>query len=111
MAILTFDKPKKVRSTEEHNNTYVSDTNVAGTYVPNMTDADNEKWKAKHIKGSDERVEIRKCFRNYQNYSQVLIKVYKDGVKMSMNGTTGMTNAEYEELLLAIQEAKTILGI
>ena len=47
--LLCFDKPKKVRSTEEHNKTYMSDSGIAGTYVPNMSEEDKNKWKAKHI--------------------------------------------------------------
>jgi hypothetical protein len=72
--ILSFEKPKKVRSTEEHNKMYSSDCGVAGTFVPNMSKEDELKWKAKHIKGDDERVEIRKTLGG----SNVLIIVYKN---------------------------------
>lgn len=72
--ILSFEKPKKIRTTEQHNSTFSSDSGVAGTYVPNMSDADREKWKAKHIKGDDERVEIRKTIGG----TQLLIVVYKN---------------------------------
>ena len=73
MGILDFDKPKKVRSTKEHNEIYQSDSGVAGTYMPNMSEEDNKKWKAKRINGDDERVEIRKNFD-----SQLLVIVYKN---------------------------------
>lgn len=72
--ILDFEKPKKVRSTEEHNNLFSSDCGVAGTFVPNMSKEDQYKWKAKHIGGDDERIEIRKTLGG----SQVLIIVYKN---------------------------------
>ena len=77
--ILDFEKPKKVRSTEEHNDLFSSDlfssdSGVAGTFVPNMSEEDRYKWKAKHITGNDERVEIRKTLGG----SQVLIMVYKN---------------------------------
>ena len=71
--ILNFDKPKKVRSTEEHNEEFQSDSRIPGTFVPNMSKKDMNKWKAKHIKGEDERIEIRKTLD-----SQLLVIVYKN---------------------------------
>jgi hypothetical protein len=71
--LLEFEKPKKLRSSKEHNARYMSDSGVAGTYVPNMSDVDMNKWKAKHIKGDDERIEIRKTIKGVQ----LLIIVYK----------------------------------
>jgi hypothetical protein len=73
ITVLDFEKPKKVRSTKDHNNRYMSDSGIAGTYVPNMSDADMAKFKAKHIKGDDERIEIRKSIDGVQ----LLIIVYK----------------------------------
>ncbi|MFA5153773.1 MAG: hypothetical protein WC554_14525 [Clostridia bacterium] len=70
--ILDFSIPKKVRSTKEHNETYDSDSGIPGTYVPNMSEKDKHRWKAKHVKGDNERIEIRKTFT-----SQLLIVVYK----------------------------------
>ena len=72
--ILNFNKPKKVRSTKEHNDNHMSDSGVAGTYVPNMSKEDNKRFKAKYISGSDERVEIRVARRGVY----IVIKVYKD---------------------------------
>ena len=74
MGLLSFDKPKKVRTTEEHNKMFSSDCGVAGTYVPNMSKEDELKWKAKHIKGDDERVEIRKEFGG----ANLVVIVYKN---------------------------------
>jgi hypothetical protein len=118
--ILSFEKPKKVRSTEKHNEMFSSDSGVAGTYVPNMSEEDELKWKAKHIKGDDERVEIRKTIDG----AQLLIVVYAkarpvkynwnhidewrkrhENVSISMNGKLSMTLVEYDEMKRAIDEA------
>lgn len=113
MSILCFDEIKKLRSTKEHNEIFVSDCEVAGTFVPNMSDADNKKWKAKHIKGSDERVEIRKSMSG----TQVVIIVYKnitskhDNIQISANGKIHMDLNIYNEFETAINEAKDILNL
>ena len=74
MGLIDFNKPKKKRSTAKHNEMYSSDAGIDGTYVPNMSLNDMYKWKGKHIKGSNERIEIRKTFSGVQ----VLIVVYKE---------------------------------
>ncbi|HPI82924.1 MAG TPA: hypothetical protein PK122_06885 [Candidatus Paceibacterota bacterium] len=74
MGLLSFDKPKKIHSTEEHNKMFPSDSGISGTYVPNMSKEDQLKWKAKHIKGDDERVEIRKEFGG----ANLVVIVYKN---------------------------------
>jgi hypothetical protein len=118
MGVLTFEKPKKLRSSEEHNSKYSSDSGINGTYVPNMSKEDMYKWKAKHIKGSDERIEIRKTISG----TQLLVIVKREGgftdrnrylnttVKMSMNGPLFMSNEDVSNLNLAINEAKEILN-
>jgi hypothetical protein len=60
MSILSFEQPKKLRPQEEHNKMYSSEAKAANSYVPNMSIEDENKWKAKHIKGENERIEIRK---------------------------------------------------
>lgn len=122
MNILNFDKTKKVRSTEKHNEMFQSDSGIAGTYVSNMTKEDMESWKAKHIKGDDERIEIRKTISGVQ----LLIVVYKKSIKtisnnwrdkqkdhndvrISMNGKLDMTYDEYYDMYEAIREATEIL--
>mgnify|MGYP007051658946 CR=1 FL=1 len=104
--ILQWDKPKKARSTEEHNAAHQSDTGVPGTYVPNMSDEDNKAWKAKKI---GDRVEIRKLFTDLENWAQVLIKVYGDGFEMSANGRFGLTWETFYEMQDAINEARAVL--
>lgn len=123
MGLIDFNKPKKIRSTEEHNQMFSSDSGVAGTYVPNMSDADRKKWRGVHVKGTDERIEIRRTIGG----TQILIIVYKsirythwkvnqdewyknhNNVRMSMNGKLDMTFDEYDELTKVIAEAKEIL--
>lgn len=123
--ILSFEKPQKVRSTKEHNETYSSDSGVAGTYVPNMTEEDMKKWKAKHIKGDDERIEIRKTFEGVQ----VLAVVYKNpkdvswenkksindwysrhkDIRISMNGKLNLSYDDWFDMQEAIKEAFEIM--
>jgi hypothetical protein len=102
-----------------------SDSGVAGTYVPNMSEEDTKKWRGKHIKGQriDERIEIRKTIGG----TQLLVVVYKEkrfthwkvnqaewyknhnNVRLSMNGKLDMTFDEYDEFVKVIAEAKQIL--
>lgn len=122
--LLCFDKPKKVRSTEKHNKMFQSDSGIAGTYVPNMSKNDTEKWKGKHIKGDDERIEIRKTI----NGVNIVIIVYKHpnpvkwngdnmvnwynrhhDIKMSMNGKLDMKYNDWYDMVEAIREATEIL--
>ena len=72
--LLNFEKPKKARDTETHNKMHSADCDVAGVYVPNMSEEDNERWKCKHIKGSNERIEIRRWIGGVN----LVIFVYKD---------------------------------
>jgi len=110
--MINWNKPKKIRSTEEHNAIYSSDSEVAGTYVPNMSDEDMESWKGKSIGGNDRRIELRKTFRVATYYAQVLI-VIRPGddeetpnILMSTNGKIAMTFEMWEELKEVIEEAK-----
>ena len=121
--ILNFETPKKTRSTKNHKNTFSSDSGIDGTYVPNMSDEDKKKWKAKHIKGDDERVEIRKSFDGVQ----LLVVVYKNpnpvefngntdewhkrhnDIKISMNGKLDLTWSDWGDMYEAINEALEIL--
>lgn len=123
--ILSFEKPEKIRSTEEHNKMFSSDCGVAGTYVPNMSEEDRKKFKAKHIKGEDERIEIR-----VEMGSNILIIVYKNSkvvkydfhnykeyaknhqnIQISMNGKLDLSFEQWENIGKAINEAKQILDL
>ena len=119
--ILSFEKPKKIRSTETHNEMNMSDSGVAGTYVSNMSEADKKRFKGKYIKGADERVEIRIQI----NGVNVLIKVFKNKketkgdwrakandhnkLQMSMNGKLDITLNEWALINDSIDEAKCLL--
>lgn len=107
MSILDFEKPKKLNPTKEHQDRYSSDSGILGTYVPNMSDADRMKWKAKKIGGDGPRVEIRKTLRG----TQLLLIVYKNGsVAMSANGKMVFHDGDFEELGQAVKEAQAILS-
>lgn len=119
MSILSFDKPAKARDFKTHAEMYASDSGIAGTYVPNMSKADMEKWKAKYVKGANERVEIRKSIHG----AQMVIIVYKErqdddwqngidrheNVQISANGKIQLSFVEWQEMTQAIEEAKEIL--
>ena len=115
--ILDFNKPKKLRSTAEHNEMYVADDAPPGVYVPNMSEEDMLRWKAKHIKGDNERVEIRKTVRGISNYAQMVIVVYKNHegkgpeIVISSNSKLGFSLELWKDLETAIQEAKDILEV
>ncbi|MFA5207551.1 MAG: hypothetical protein WC428_02725 [Candidatus Paceibacterota bacterium] len=124
--ILSFEIPKKLRSADKHNEMFLSDSGIAGTYVPNMSNEDMNLWKAKHIKGDDERIEIRKTLDGVQ----LLIVIYKKSkvvkwnkgncnhdeynkkhgnVRMSMNGKLDMSMDDYWDLTEVVKEALEIL--
>lgn len=60
--ILSWDKPGKVMSEQDRRDTFASDSGVPGTFVPNMSNADVARWKAKLVghKSGHPQVEIRK---------------------------------------------------
>lgn len=101
--LLNFDIPKKILTTEKHNNKYQSDCGVSGTYVSNMSVEDMVRWKCKHIKGDNERVELRKSFCP----TNLVIIVYKNKeIKMSMNGKLETSFDEFLEINEIVTEAR-----
>lgn len=106
MGVINWDKPKKLRSTEQHNEMYSNETGAV--YVPNMSKEDQEIWKGKLINGGKDtaRVELRKTFRGINNcYSQVLLIVTNEDVTMSMNGKTAMSIRDWCEMHTVVNEA------
>lgn len=95
---------------------YGADGAVPGVYVPNMSANDMDRWKAKHIKGKDERVEIRKTV---DYHTQMVVTVHKFSswdigshyVEMSANGRLRFSPKDWQDLFLAVEEAKTMMGI
>lgn len=125
--LLSFERVSKVMKEEERIDKYTSDSHIPGTYVPNMSVDDMEKWKGKHIKGKDERIEIRKTISG----TQLVVMVYKEAKKevktryngeeyeyyvhkdvhISANGKILLNKIEHEELNQVIAEAKYILHL
>jgi hypothetical protein len=82
--LINFGEPKKLMSAKDHADSYGFDGGPAGGYMPNMSAADAERWKAKHINSGKEnaRIELRKTFTgiyNNQCRTQVTIFVALDG--------------------------------
>lgn len=104
--ILNFEKPPRARSTEAHNKEYQSDTEIPGTYQPNMSESWRRTFKAKHIKGDDPRIEIRK---GLDHGVQVLIVVRgndeRGSFEMSANGKMKWKAEEWSAMRIAIHEA------
>ena len=59
---INWDKPKKARSKEDHEEMNQSDCGVPGTFVPNMSNTDMKKWKGKVVgtRSGHPQIEIRK---------------------------------------------------
>jgi len=126
MGLLFFGKTEKIRSTEEHNKMYSSSAEASGTYEPNMSERDKLRWKAKHIKGKDERIEIRKTMHGIslvivvsKNLKNETINpgtklefnsIAKRHVQISINGKLQMNFTDYEDFQQAIREAIEILS-
>jgi hypothetical protein len=121
--VLSWDKPKRKMPKEEWMK-ISADSAPPGVYTPNMSKNDMLKWKAKHIKGDDERVEIRKSFyhhndKPYPNHigysAQALIVVRRapnngqPQVLISTNGKMGMTFLEACNFKDAVNEAMEVL--
>jgi hypothetical protein len=131
MAVLSWDKPEKIMSKADWKSV-IFDGGPPGSYIPNMSEKDRLKWKAKFIGGKYARVEIRKtttkgygvqmlivvslsgtplCKDSYQSRCQKS-EVGKDhdvNVKLSMNGSAHLTFEELDELTTAIAEARQVL--
>lgn len=126
--LLDFTEPKKVKIDAGF------DGGPVGGYVPQMSDDDARRWKAKkvNIGKDDARIELRRSFK----HSQVFIIVALDGwnlaakhearaknpdgrwhhtdtrglnVRMSMNGPILTTFDDFAEINQIIEEAKAYL--
>jgi len=129
--ILSWDKPEQIMSPEAWKG-ISADGAPPGVYVPNMSEVDCKKWKAKLIKGKHPRVEIRKsthCSGKSLNpkfpwgggcSAEILIIVGLKGVKhrqtlhdcnikMSQNGASSFSFDEFQQLQQAVKEARAVL--
>lgn len=109
--LLCFDPVKKAKDPQD-----------CGRYQPNMSDGDKEKFRARHVKGSDERIEIRTS----RFGSETVIAVYRnpkrkdprwfsyddhDSIRISSNSKMHLTFEDWKLLLQAVDEARHILGV
>lgn len=117
MGLLCFDKPKKARSTEEHNIGCSSDCGVPGTYVPNMSREDRKKWKGKIVGKSGKRplqIEIRKnsfvTVVGLKGYKYKYYDTTKFNIHVAAAGPIQMTFKDWEEWRQCVEEATKILA-
>ena len=120
--VLFWGTPKKARPQAEHNQTSFND-GPPGAYIPNMSDENRQRWKAKKIGGKHPRVEIRKTV---MQGVQMLIIVSESGqgfprnsekpernkgvnVSISMNGPAKMDFRDFYKMHLAVEEARAAL--
>lgn len=131
--ILSFAKPKKASSTEEHNRAHSSDCGVEGTYVPNMSQADKERWKAK-VTGTRDRVHRLELRKQVGHVNMLIVvngampgwvPVKEDAwrerrenkdhtphmVKLSANGTLAFPPEIWAEAKAAVDEAYAVLSL
>lgn len=99
-----------------------------GVYVPNMSEADQFRWKAR-LAGQrtpgELRVEVRKSVSSpgtgrthkenrgnrWGTFAQVLVLVYEDGeVRVSANGQMAFSPQDWAELATAVSEARKALA-
>lgn len=106
MPILRWDKPKQVMSQDEWSS-IAADSAPPGVYTPNMSQEDQLAWKAKFVRrvGDLSSVEIRKRAK-----SLMLIRVFKNFILISANGTIELTDADFTDLCLAVAEAREKLN-
>lgn len=122
IGLLDFSKPKKARPSEEHNE-YTSDCGIPGTYAPNMSREDRQRWKGKIVGKSGKRplqIEIRKdSFVTVVGLKGYNYKHYKVGdyssdttglnIHVASAGPIQMTFEDWEEWRQVVEEAKKIL--
>lgn len=131
MALLDFNPPAKVHIE------YGFDGGPTGGYMPQMSDDDANRWKAKkfNIGKENARIELRKTFKGVQLFMIVALDgwdlakkfekrapEYDDqgnwmrhndtrglNVRMSMNGPLRMTFDVFSEINQIVQEARIYL--
>jgi len=122
MSILSWDKPKRARSKEAHAQ-ISADGAPPGVYVPNMSQEDQLKWKAKlvGVKTGHPQVEIRRTHRgnglviivslgggySYKYYKREETKGLN--IHIASSGPQQMTFQDFEDMIAAVNEAKEVL--
>lgn len=124
MPILDWNKPSKLMDNGERERHYGFDGGPPGGYVPNMSDKDSAKWKAKLVghKSGHPQVEIRKtagdtqilaivCLGDgykYKHYSPENTKGVN--IHLSLNGPAQISFEEMTELHEAVAEGREFLA-
>lgn len=125
MGLISFNKPEKLRTQDEHNDKYSSELSYGvGTYVSNMSDNDIHKWKGKiKYKNTDHpQIEIRKdSFVTVVAYNGYNYKSYKrdpdrwgrttvgTNIHIGAAGPIQMSFDEWDKWRQVVEEAKEIL--
>ena len=130
MGILMWDKPKRAKNVQAWKDSYGFEDGPAGGYVPNMSEKDKRRWKAKLVgKTTDHpQVEIRKSTKAVQltmvvslgngyNYKYYKVDETKHSsyhtkgvnVHVALNGGLQLTFDEMDEMQTAVAEAKAFL--
>lgn len=125
MTILSWDKPAQVVSKEEWASNQ-ADSAPPGTYVPNMSEEDVRRWKAKRVgfKAGHPQIEIRKDttvivvslhggykYRHYGRTTGSWPGPSTEGINLHIAtaGPIQWTWQEWTECQEAIAEAKAVL--
>jgi len=121
MSLISWDKPKKIRSTATHNRGHMSDSDIAGTYVPNMSKKDRAKWKGKMTcVTTSPCVEIRKNSfvivigldgYDYKSYRRIparwaFLSTIGKNVHIASAGPIQLSFKEWEEFKAVVEEAR-----
>jgi hypothetical protein len=122
--LLMWDKPKRAMDVADWKEHAGFDGGPAGGYVPNMSDADARKWRAKLVgkTTSSPQVEIRRTMGNqlllivnlgggyaYKHFTREGTKARGVNVHLSTNGPLQMSFDELAELNQVVQEAREYL--
>ena len=115
-SLISWEKPKKTRTKEEHNAYYQSDSEVPGTYVSNISNDDMKKWKGKIVgmRLGHPQIEIRRypfvmilSNGGYKHKKFYTRESTRDFVfHLSTSGAIQFTQEELEEFMQVIEEAK-----
>lgn len=100
--LLMWDKPDRLMSVADWQN-LSADGAPPGVYVPNMSQEDRERWKARLVRPreGEPRVEIRKTV----GHVQMVLIVTAAVVRQSMNGTIELSHTLVREMHDVIAEA------
>jgi len=106
-SLLWWDKPAPATTHAAHVKAHSADGAPPGTYAPNMSPADRQRWKAKRIRGTDPRIEVRK---GLANGSLLLVVVRPDSITISTNFKAQFDDQGWEELCRVREEARATLA-